>query len=106
MLQLDLCWGLIGGFLLPVLILGQFQLIGVCSTFLNFVRYESAKFPELKGNKEMKVLKSIGFKDCLNYQFPQLVDPHYISGWLEALRMMYAYNNILHFTFYILNSKF
>ena len=27
----------------------------------------------------MKVLKSIGFKDCLNYQFPQLAAPYYIK---------------------------
>jgi hypothetical protein len=43
----------------------------------------------------MKVLKLIGFKDCLNYQFPKLADPHYINGWLEALGMMHGYKNIL-----------
>lgn len=43
----------------------------------------------------MKVLKSIGFKDCLNCQFPKLADPHYINGWLEALGMMHGYRNLL-----------
>ena len=43
----------------------------------------------------MKVLKTIGFKDCLNCQFPKLANPHYMNGWLEALGIMHGYKNIL-----------
>ena len=45
----------------------------------------------------MKVqqLKWIGFKHCINRQFPKLANPHYMNGWLFALGMMHGYKNIL-----------
>ena len=42
-----------------------------------------------------KQLKSRGFKDCIKGQFPQLANPHYMNGWLEALGMIHGYKNIL-----------
>jgi hypothetical protein len=44
----------------------------------------------------MKVqhLKKEGFRDCLERKFPQLTDPYYLNGWLEALGMVHGYQNI------------
>ena len=44
---------------------------------------------------KVKQLKSMGFKHCLDRQFPQLTNPHYMNGWLEALGMIHGYKNIL-----------
>ena len=43
----------------------------------------------------VQFLKSMGFKHCLDRQFPLLANPYYMNGWLEALGMMHGYKNIL-----------